>query len=115
MITQASDVSWLVSGEVIALTELAGICALSPSELDELVEYGALVPLEPAPQARVFSAECVVPLRTACKLRVDFDLDLFTVAILLGYLQRIDALEQQLLSVAAKAPGYAHDSSRPGV
>ncbi len=111
MTAQQSDVSWLVSGEVIAITELAGVCALSTSELDELVEYGALVPLQPAPQARVFSAECVVPLRTACKLRVDFDLDLFTVAIILGYLQRIDGLERQLLSVSARSPVHGHGTS----
>lgn len=113
MNTQASDLSWLVSGEVIALTELAGVCALSTSELDELVEYGALVPLQPAPQARMFSATCVVPLRTACKLRLDFDLDLFTVALILGYLQRIDTLEQQLMSVSAKAPLPGNDRLPP--
>ena len=51
-----------------------------------------------------FSADCVVPLRAACKLRIDYDLDLFTVALLMGYLNRIDGLERQLQSLRAELP-----------
>ena len=79
-------------------------------EVDELVQYGALAPQAQraaVPQEPRFSADCVVPLRAACKLRIDYDLDLFTVALLVGYLNRIDALEQQLQSLHARA-------SRPG-
>lgn len=99
---QLLDVAWLDAREVIPLTELARICALSPDELDELVDYGALVPLEHARQERLFSAECVMPLRTAGKLRQDFDLDLFTVGLLLGYLNRIEALERQVRTLKAQ-------------
>ena len=89
---QLLDVVWLDAREAVSLSELARACALSPAELDELVDYGALVPVEELQQERLFSAECVMPLRTAGKLRQDFDLDLFTVAMLLGYLNRIEAL-----------------------
>lgn len=101
---QLLDVVWLDAREVIPLAELAQICALSPAELDELVDYGVLVPVEKAPQERLFSAECVMPLRAAGKLRQDFDLDLFTVGLLLGYLRRIEALERQVRTLKARLP-----------
>ena len=101
---QLLDVAWLDAREVIPLAELAQICALSPAELDELVDYGVLVPVEKAPQERLFSAECVTPLRAAGKLRQDFDLDLFTVGLLLGYLNRIEALERQVRTLKARLP-----------
>jgi chaperone modulatory protein CbpM len=101
---QVLDVAWLDAREVITLAELARVCALSPAELDELVDDGVLVPLEQARQERLFSAECVMPLRTAGKLRQDFDLDLFTVGLLLGYLNRIEALERQVRTLKAHLP-----------
>lgn len=101
---QVFDVAWLDAREVISLAELARICALSPAELDELVDYGALVPVQEARQERLFSAECVMPLRTAGKLRQDFDLDLFTVGLLLGYLNRIEALERQVRTLKVHLP-----------
>jgi chaperone modulatory protein CbpM len=101
---QLLDVAWLDAREVVTLAELARICALSPAELDELVDDGVLVPVEEARQERLFSAECVMPLRTAGKLRQDFDLDLFTVGLLLGYLNRIEALERELRSARTHFP-----------
>ncbi|MDI1339410.1 chaperone modulator CbpM [Polaromonas sp.] len=104
---QLFDVAWLDAREAVTLAELAQICAMSVDELDELTDYGVLVPMGDGRQERLFSAECVVPLRTAGKLRQDFDLDLFTVGLMLGYLNRIEALEHQLLSLQAQLPGNA--------
>ena len=102
---QLLDVAWLDAREAVTLVELAHICALSVDELDELMDYGALVPMQDDRQERLFSAECAMPLRTAGKLRRDFDLDLFTVGLLLGYLNRIEALERQVQSLQAHLPG----------
>lgn len=101
---QLLDVAWLDAREAVTLAELAQICALSVAELDELMDYGALAPVQGVRQERLFSAECVMPLRTAGKLRQDFDLDLFTVGLLLGYLNRIEALELQVRSLQAHLP-----------
>jgi chaperone modulatory protein CbpM len=92
--------------ETITLSELSRCCALSEAEIDELVDYCALVPLFPEDTSRTFSAQSVAPLRAACKLRVEFDLDLFTVAILLGNLNRIDVLERQVQSLLALLPAH---------
>lgn len=102
---QLLDVAWLDAREAVTLAELAQICALSVDELDELMDYGALVPMKDVRQEHLFSAECVMPLRMAGKLRQDFDLDLFTVGLLLGYLNRIETLERQVQSLQAHLPG----------
>ena len=95
---------WLDTRETVTLTEVSHCCGMSEAELDELVEYCALVPLVPAASVRVFSAQWVTPLRNASKLRMDFDLDLFTVAILLDNLTRIEVLERQVHSLQAQLP-----------
>lgn len=107
MAIQGTELAWLDERETVTVTELSRVCALSEAELDELVEYGALVPLRDEPQQLVFSAACVMPLRTAGKLRRDLDLDLFSVAVVLDYLRRIEGLESQLRSLEALLPPEA--------
>jgi chaperone modulatory protein CbpM len=92
--------------EIISLPELAQCCGMSPAELDELVDYNALVPLPDAAPERAFSARWVTPLRSASKMRLDFDLDLFTVAILLGQLVQIELLQRQLEALRALLPSH---------
>ena len=96
--------AWPDSRETVTQAELSRVIGISLDELDELVGYGALLPLEASPQERLFGAGCIVPLRRACRLRTDFDLDLFTVALLLEYVSRIEILEQQLHSLQAQIP-----------
>ena len=88
---QRTEWMWLDESDTVTLSELSRASGMSVADVDELVEYGALLPLEASRQERVFSAQCVTQLRTACKLRMDFDLDLFSVAMMLGYLNRIEA------------------------
>lgn len=101
----APDLSWLDPHRRIDQRELLQMCSLTPDDIDELVDYGALEPLvaEGAIE-RQFSAGCVPPLREAVRLRAHYDLDLFTVSLLLGYLQRIAHLEQQVRSLQAHLP-----------
>ena len=102
MATDPSEWTWLDPQRRIDLPELAHMCRLSPAELDELVEYGALVPVPgESAGARQFSASCVAPLREAERLRSWYDLDLFTVSLLVQHLQRIAQLEQQLRHLQA--------------
>jgi chaperone modulatory protein CbpM len=96
--------------ETITLPELAQCCGMSPAELDELVDYNALVPLPDAATERAFSARWVAPLRSASKMRLDFDLDLFTVAILLGQLVQIELLQRQLESLRALLPAHVQQA-----
>ncbi len=91
----------LDSTATIILDELAVCCGLSTAELEELVDYNALKPLDASQPERSFSAHWVIPLRTVAKLRLDFDLDLFAAAIVLGNLDRIAQLERQVQSLQA--------------
>jgi len=101
--SERSELAWLDERETVTVTELSRACALSAAELDELVGYGALAPLGAPQQETVFSAAWVMPLRQAARLRRDLDLDLFSVSILLGLMERIDGLETELRSLKARA------------
>jgi chaperone modulatory protein CbpM len=92
--------------EVITLTELAEYCGMSPADLNELVDYNALLPLPDTAPDFTFSAHWVVPLRAMAKLRMDFDLDLFTVAILLEKQHQIELLQRQVQKLQALVPGH---------
>ena len=92
--------------EVITLTELAEYCGMSPADLHELVDYNALLPLPDSAPDFAFSAHWVVPLRAMAKLRMDFDLDLFTVAILLEKQHQIELLQRQVQKLQALVPGH---------
>ena len=104
MPTQQSEWMWLDERDAVTIGELSQVSGFGPDEVDELVEYGALPPLPVERQERLFSAQCITQLRTASKLRLDFDLDLFTVAILLGYLNQIEQLERQVRALQAHQP-----------
>jgi chaperone modulatory protein CbpM len=95
------------SGEIVTYAELTQVCRISAAELDELVEYGALAPMPRPGEQRTFSRACVTSLRTASQLRQDYDLDLFTVALLLEHLSRIEELEREVRFLRAHLPSRA--------
>lgn len=104
---QAVEWVWLDEVQSVTLPELARVCGISTADVDELVEYGALQPLQRDPSEadlHMFSADCVTRMRTASKLRLDFDLDMFAVALLLDHIQRIETLEQEVRSLQAQLP-----------
>lgn len=114
MNAQATQVTWLDARETLTVAELSRTCGMGPAQLMELVDYGALVPLDRDSAEPRFSGVCVAPLRKAARLYRDFDLDLFAVAMLLGYLNRIEELEREVHSLRAHLPGHSHLSAREG-
>lgn len=70
--------------------------------LDDGGHERTLVPTEAG--LRLFSVGCVTRMRAASKLRLDFGLALFAVALLLDHIQRIETLEQQVRSLQAQLP-----------
>ena len=111
---QPHDREWADAGESITPLELSQVCRISATEIDELVEYGALTPLEPSRGQRTFSRACVGSLRTACRIRQDYDLDLFTVALLMDHLNRIEELERELRFLQAHLPAHISAVHRDG-
>jgi chaperone modulatory protein CbpM len=115
------DCQWLDTGVMLTAAELARCCGLPAEDIDELVAYGAPAQvIEPrvdavnvVQPARRFSSEWVGPLRSAAKLRDDFDIDLFNVSVLVRYLKRIDELEREVQHLRAQLPGH-HLPARHG-
>lgn len=99
---ETSPLTWLDAHETLDLAELAHVSGLNMQELDELIAYGAITPRDATHTTWRFSATCVIPLRKASRLRRDFDLDLFTMGLLLDYLDRIEALEEHIRTLQAK-------------
>lgn len=99
----------LDSDETMTIAELSRASGLSTFELAELVDYGAITPLISDQEETIFYATCIDPLRKVCRLRVDYDLDLFTLAVIMGYLNRIEELERQISAIEA-IDGISADS-----
>ena len=96
------DWQWMDAAASLSLLELSTASAMSAPEIEELIGYGALHTLSGDPATQQFSGQCVAPLRAAGKLRRDYDLDLFTVVIMMEFLVRIETLENQLQSLQAR-------------
>lgn len=113
---ELTDAQWLSEHAEVSIEELAELSGLSPELLRELVEYGALVPINPQVPINAlapthvqsaqwsFTADCVVAVRTAGRLREDFDLDANALSVALTLIERIHGLEAQLRHLQTQFP-----------
>ncbi|WP_139555952.1 chaperone modulator CbpM [Methylotetracoccus oryzae] len=99
-----ADSLWLHHYRMCSLTEVVELSGLTESELREWVEAGILDPADPQVEPWSFRADCVVTLRTACRLRQDFDLDTHSVALMVTLLDRVHALEAEVRELRAQLP-----------
>ena len=95
------DARWLDEQQRVTLEELAEVSGLPVTLLSELVESGALVPVDARAEHWVFASTCVSVVRTAGRLRNDFDLDAGGVSLALRLLERIEALEDEIRHLRA--------------
>ena len=96
MTIEVLEAEWLDADVKLSAAELAESSGLSEAEVHELVDYGVLVPVDIRAERRMFGGQCVVIVRTACRLRDEFDLDTSAVALAIGLLERIRGLEGEL-------------------
>lgn len=94
------DVMWMHSRHEISIVEVADASGLSEAEVRELIEYGALSPCSAEPLS--FQADCIARLRAATRLRNDFELETHAFALVLSFLERIDALEAEVRNLSAQ-------------
>lgn len=104
MPAEHAEAVWLTEDHVFSLAELAEISGLPESELRELVDYGAVTPIDPDASPWVFSGKCLLTVRTACRLRVSFDLEPHDVALMVTLLERIQELEAEVCDLRAQLP-----------
>ena len=93
---------WLDRSARFTLVEVSECCGLPETMVRELVEFGAVVPEDAAAQDWAFSGECVARLRVAARLRDDLELETQTLALVIGFLDRIGELEAQVRRLTAQ-------------
>lgn len=108
MKAEHAEAVWLTEDNEFSLGELVALSGLSEAELGELVDYGAVSPIDPDSSPWVFNGKCLLTIRTACRLRVSFDLEPHGVALVVSLLDRIHELEAQLASLHAQLPRHAN-------
>lgn len=97
-----TEASWINGGSICSLEDLASASGLAIDDVMDLVDCGVITPLEQRPQATLFQLDCLITLKTARRLRDDFQLDRHGVALALTLLRRLDALEAELKAAQAR-------------
>jgi len=98
------DAEWLEKQGEVTVAGLVALSGLTEAELRELVEYGALTPVDPDAGEWLFAAPCVITVRTASRLRHDFELDAPGLALALSLIERVDRLEAELRRLRVLIP-----------
>jgi chaperone modulatory protein CbpM len=111
---QPRNPSWLEPSENLTLSQLAHQSGFSVDELLELVKGGALRPLQIDSDEPMFNPACVSSLRKTCTLRADHNLDLSAIGVLIGYVHRIEELEQEVRNLKAHLPPHVVPAHREG-
>jgi chaperone modulatory protein CbpM len=96
MMVQVTDSVWLDDAGVCTAEQLAEVSGLSVEEIDDLIENGVITPVDERAQPKSFRLHHMVTVRTARRLRDDFELDRHGVALALTLLGQIDGLEAEL-------------------
>lgn len=91
-----------------SIAEVSELCEIAQYEMQELMEYGALQSDIVVGEQVYFAAQRVNDLKVACAQRRDYDLDLFSVVLVMGYLDEIDKLRQQIRGYQAQFGQAAH-------
>ena len=104
MAHEHEEAVWLHAEERLTIVELAQCSGLREDVLRELVDYGALAPLEPGARELDFNARCVASVRAAARLSNDLELETPALALVISFLERIDALEVRVRELNARLP-----------
>ena len=99
---QLTDAIWLNDTDVCRIEHLVEVSGLSMDEIEDLIENGIIEPAEDGAQPRVFQLRHVVTVKTARRLRDDFQLDRHGLTLALTLLRRISALEAELSALQAR-------------
>jgi chaperone modulatory protein CbpM len=102
MQTDPAGIVWLNESQHVSIHDLVELSGLNADEIKELVENGALQPTDLGDEPWTFSADCVVTVRRATRLRNELELDPHAVAVALSLLERIRQLELEVARLQAQ-------------
>jgi chaperone modulatory protein CbpM len=92
---------------LVSYQELVAASGMTEDEVRDLVRYGALEPVDANAPQWIFRAEARTLVRRASGLRRAFELDTHALCVVLGFVERIDALEAQLRALRARGAASA--------
>lgn len=96
---------WLNESGQCTMVHLAEVSGLNSAELQSLVDSGVLSPLPAAGDTLAFSTGAMLVVRTARRLRDDFELSPVGLALAMQLLERIHELDHELERVRAGLAG----------
>jgi chaperone modulatory protein CbpM len=102
-----SESVWLNEADVCSIEHLAEVSGLSQDELRDLMESGVIVPAEDAGGTLAFPLHYIVTVKTARRLRDDFELDRNGLVMALTLLRRIQSLETELRAALSRHSAIA--------
>jgi chaperone modulatory protein CbpM len=102
MNTQFSEPARQGESRVCHIEYLAEVSGLSTDEIEDLVTIGLITPADEAVQPPAFALCCVLTVKTARRLRDDFQLDRHGLALALTLVQRIRELQAELKALQAR-------------
>lgn len=100
---QITDTIWLNESGTCSIEHLAEVSGLSLAEVHDLVERGVIAPVDERARPPSFHLQCIVAVKTARRLRDDFELDPNGTALALALLRRIHELEAKLQAERARS------------
>ena len=104
MASEPDEAVWLTADCQFSVEELAQLSGLPEAEVRELVDYGAIAPIDPAASHWMFRGPSLTRVRAACRLRISFELESHSLALVVSLLDRIGDLESELASLRAQMP-----------
>jgi chaperone modulatory protein CbpM len=104
MSVESAQAQWLHEQTEISIEQLAELSGVSHELLRELVEFGALIPTNLQSEQWTFTPDCIVSVRAAGRLQSDFGLDINSLSVALGLMERIRTLEAQLRELQSQFP-----------
>jgi chaperone modulatory protein CbpM len=106
MHNESHSVLWLDATQPVTINDLVALSGLVEDEVCELVFAGALVPNNYPQEPWIFSADCVLTVRKASRLRDDLELDGHALALTLQLLEQVRSLEAELSKLRAQQPSF---------
>jgi chaperone modulatory protein CbpM len=104
MTGEYTQAQWLHEQTEISIEQLAELSGASHEMLRQLVDFGALIPTNVQSEHWTFTPDCIVSVRAAARLQTDFDLDVNSLSVALGLMERIRTLEAQLRELQSQLP-----------
>jgi chaperone modulatory protein CbpM len=93
---------WLHGTDICPIEHLADVSGLAIEEIEDLIDNGVIAPAEQRAGQRYFQLHYVLTVKTARRLRDDFQLDRHGLTLALTLLQRISQLDAELSAIRAR-------------